>query len=177
MDKPHCLTTSRFVISALLLTQVSLAAKKNPSADQTVMVKLPAPPKLKQIQGDDRILHALDRLTFGPRPGEVEEVKAIGLDAWIAQQLHPATIDDTALDQRLQQFPAMRLSEEDLTHKFPPGSIIRQVENGKISVPLFNATERAIYQSQVVTDKKKQEQDKGQQQKHQDQGKAPRPPH
>jgi hypothetical protein len=160
VDKPHGLTTSRLLISALLLTQVSLAAKKNPPADHTVMVKLPAPPKLKQVQGDDRILHALDRLTFGPRPGEVEEVKAIGLDTWIAQQLHPATIDDTALDQRLQQFPAMRLSEEDLTHKFPPGSIIRQVENGKMSVPLFNATERAIYQNQVVIDRKKQEQDK-----------------
>jgi uncharacterized protein (DUF1800 family) len=160
VDKAHGLTASRLLISVLLLTQVCLAAKKNPPADQTVMVRLPAPPKLKQIQGDDRILHALDRLTFGPRPDEVEEVKAIGLDAWIAQQLHPATIDDTALDQRLQQFPAMRLSEEDLTHKFPPGSIIRQVENGKMSVPLFDATERAIYQSQVVIDRKKQEQDK-----------------
>ena len=124
------------------------------------MVKLPAPPKLKQIQGDERVLHALDRLTFGPRPGDVEEVKAIGLDAWIAQQLHPATIDDSALEQRLEQFPAMRLTEEELTRKFPPGSVIRQVENGKISVPLFNATERAIYENQVVADKKKQEQDK-----------------
>jgi uncharacterized protein (DUF1800 family) len=160
VDKAHGWTTSRLLIPVLLLTQVCLAAKKNPPADHTVVVKLPAPLKLKQVQGDDRILHALDRLTFGPRPGEVEEVKAIGLDAWIAQQLHPATIDDTALDQRLQQFPAMRLSEEDLTHKFPPGSIIRQVENGKMSVPLFNATERAIYQNQVVIDRKKQEQDK-----------------
>jgi uncharacterized protein (DUF1800 family) len=124
------------------------------------MVKLPAPPRLTQVHGDQRILHALDRLTFGPRPGEVEEVKAIGLDAWIAQQLHPRTIDDSAMEQRLQQFPAMRLTEEELTRRFPPGSIIRQVENGKIPAPLFNATERAIYENQVVTDKKKQEQDK-----------------
>jgi uncharacterized protein (DUF1800 family) len=121
---------------------------------------MPAPPKLKQIQGDQRILHALDRLTFGPRPGEFEEVKAIGLDAWITQQLHPATIDDFALEERLAKFPAMRLSEQDLTHKFPPGSIIRQVENGKMSVPLFNSTERAIYENQVVADRKKQELDK-----------------
>jgi uncharacterized protein (DUF1800 family) len=121
---------------------------------------MPAPPRLKQIQGDQRILHALDRLTFGPRPGEFEEVKAIGLDAWIAQQLHPATIDDFALEERLAKFPAMRLSEQDLTHKFPPGSIIRQVENGKMSVPLFNSAERAIYENQVVADRKKQEQDK-----------------
>jgi uncharacterized protein (DUF1800 family) len=156
-------TTSRLLICALAMSQLcvpspSRAAKKPPPS-RTVSVKLPAPPRLKQIQGDDRILHALDRLTFGPRPGEVEEVKAIGLDAWIAQQLHPATIDDFAMDERLEKFPAMRLSEEDLTKKFPPGSIIRQVENGKISVPLFNSTERAIYENQVVTDRKKQEQD------------------
>jgi Protein of unknown function (DUF1800) len=131
VDKAHGLTKGRLLLSALLLTPVCFAAKKNPPADHTVMVKLPAPPKLKQIQGDERILHALDRLTFGPRPGEVEEVKAIGLDAWISAQLHPATIDDTALDQRLQQFPAMRFSEEDLTHKFPPGSIIRQVRTAR----------------------------------------------
>jgi len=157
--------TSRLLICALVLTELgdplsSFAAKKNPPAAQNVMVKLPAPPRLKQIQGDQRILHALDRLTFGPRPGEMEEVKAMGLDAWIAQQLHPRTIDDSAVEQRLQQFPAMRLTEEELTRRFPPGSIIRQVENGKISAPLFNATERAIYENQVVTDRKKQEQDK-----------------
>jgi uncharacterized protein (DUF1800 family) len=158
-------TTSRLLICTLALTQLcdplpSLAAKKNPPEPQTVTVKMPAPPKLKQVQGDQRILHALDRLTFGPRPGELEQVKTIGLDAWITQQLHPATIDDYALEERLAQFPAMRLSEQDLTQRFPPGSVIRQVENGKISVPLFNATERAIYENQVVTDHKKQEQDK-----------------
>jgi uncharacterized protein (DUF1800 family) len=150
--------TSRLLICSLALTQVCPAAKKN--QDHTVAVNLPPPPKLKQVQGDERVLHALDRLTFGPRPGDVEEVKAIGLNAWIAQQLHPATLDDSALEQRLQQFPAMHLSEEELTRKFPPGSVIRQVENGKISLPLFNTTERAIYENQVVTDKKKQEQDK-----------------
>jgi uncharacterized protein (DUF1800 family) len=165
LQKPPCLTTSRLLICTLALTQVceplpSFAAKKKDPSTQTVTIKLPAPPKLKQIQGDERVLHALDRLTFGSRPGEVEEVKAMGLDTWITQQLHPATIDDTAMEKRLEQFPAMRLSEEDLTRKYPPGSVIRQVENGKISAPLFNATERAIYENQVVTDRKKQEQDK-----------------
>jgi hypothetical protein len=143
------------ILCSLALTP-AWAAKKNPPPDRTVTVKLPAPPKLKQIQGDDRVVHALDRLTFGPRPGEIDQVKAMGLEVWINQQLHPANIDDTVMEQRLQQLPAMRLREEELTHKFPPGSIIRQVENGKISVPLFNATERAIYENQVVTDRKKQ---------------------
>jgi uncharacterized protein (DUF1800 family) len=153
------------LILTLVLAQLcdpipSFAGKKNPPDTRTVTVKMPAPPKLKQIQGDDRILHALDRLTFGPRPEELEEVKTMGLDAWITQQLHPAAIDDFALEERLEKFPAMRLSEEDLTRKFPSGSIIRQVENGKMSAPLLNTTERAIYENQLVTDRKKQEQDK-----------------
>ncbi len=145
---------------ALMLCGPLATAKKKPPASTTVTVNLPAASRLKQVQGDQRILHALDRLTFGPRPGELEEVKAMGLDAWITQQLHPSIIDDSALDQRLEQFPAMRLSEQDLTRKFPPGSVIRQVENGKMSVPLFNATERAIYENQLVAERKKQEQDK-----------------
>ena len=148
------------MILCFLALTPAWAAKKTPPPDRTVTVKLPSPPKLKQIQGDDRVFHALDRLTFGPRPGEIDQVKAMGLDVWINQQLHPANIDDTAMEQRLQQFPAMRLREDELIHKFPPGSIIRQVENGKISVPLFNATERAIYENQVVIDRNKQEQDK-----------------
>ena len=150
--------TSSLLVCSLLLTQVCPAAKK--TEDRTVTVKLPPAPKLKQIQGDERVLHALDRLTFGPRPGDVEQVKAIGLDAWIAQQLHPANVDDSALEERLQQFPAMHLTEEELTRRFPPGSVVRQVENGKISMPFFNSTERAIYENQIVADKKKQEQDK-----------------
>ena len=48
------------ILCTLALTQVC-AAKKTPPPDRTVTVKLPAPPKLKQIQGDDRVVHALDR--------------------------------------------------------------------------------------------------------------------
>ena len=48
-----------------------------------------------------RALHALDRLTFGPRPGDVQAVAAMGVDKWIELQLHPDTIDNSALEVRL----------------------------------------------------------------------------
>jgi hypothetical protein len=48
----------------------------------------------KQISGDDRILQALNRLTFGPRPGDAEQVKAMGLKKWIDLQLHPDRIPE-----------------------------------------------------------------------------------
>ncbi|HVG73207.1 MAG TPA: DUF1800 domain-containing protein [Vicinamibacterales bacterium] len=49
--------------------------------------------------------HALNRLTFGPRPGQVEEVRRLGLTRWLDQQLNPSAIDDAALATRLRPLP------------------------------------------------------------------------
>src|SRR5688572_26822584 len=67
--------------------------------------------------------HALNRLTFGPRPGQVEEVQRLGLSRWIEQQLTPTSIDDSALASRLAPLPnqpddvgrpaARNMSEQD----------------------------------------------------------------
>ena len=59
-----------------------------------------------QMDGQKRALHALNRLAFGPRPGDVERVAAMGVDKWIDQQLHPDEIEDHALDGRLEQLEA-----------------------------------------------------------------------
>ena len=72
-----------------------------------------------QLQGDQRILHALNRFTFGPRPGDLEAVRAMGLDKWFDQQLHPASIDETDLNARLAQFPDMQWSTADLLYRLP----------------------------------------------------------
>ena len=44
--------------------------------------------------GDKAIVHVLNRIGFGPRPGDVERVRAIGLQRYIDQQLHPERIAD-----------------------------------------------------------------------------------
>ena len=49
----------------------------------------------------ERAIHALNRLTFGPRPGDVDRVLAMGVDRWIDQQLAPEKIDDRVLEARL----------------------------------------------------------------------------
>ncbi|HLK14724.1 MAG TPA: DUF1800 domain-containing protein [Fimbriimonadaceae bacterium] len=67
---------------------------------------------------DDRILHVLNRLAFGPRPDDVAKVKAIGLDRYIDQQLHPETIDDSALEQKLKAFPELQLSDAEIEAKY-----------------------------------------------------------
>jgi uncharacterized protein (DUF1800 family) len=48
----------------------------------------------KKLSADQEILHALDRLTFGPRPGDIEAVKKMGLSKWIDLQLHPERIPE-----------------------------------------------------------------------------------
>ena len=101
-----------------------------------------------QLQGDARILHALNRFTFGPRPGDVQVVRSIGLDQWFEQQLHPYAIDLSDLNQRLAQYPAMQLSPADLLYNLPSNALIRQSINRRLTVPTDEPL-HAIYQNQM----------------------------
>ncbi|MFL5561788.1 MAG: DUF1800 family protein [Gemmatimonadaceae bacterium] len=53
----------------------------------------------RELAADEQARHVLDRLAFGARPGDVERVRALGADRWIAQQLHPERIDDSPADR------------------------------------------------------------------------------
>ena len=69
--------------------------------------------------GDDAaILHALNRLTYGPRPGDVDRVKAMGLQKWIDQQLTPSRIDNSALDAKLQRLDTLTLDSETIQREY-----------------------------------------------------------
>jgi uncharacterized protein (DUF1800 family) len=106
-------------------------------------------PATQAMAEEERTAHALNRLTFGPRPGDLERVEAIGVKKWIEMQLDPEHIDDSLLEARLQSFPAMRLSQQDLLQDFPSGTVIRAVADGKVPLP-SDRVERAIYQNQVA---------------------------
>ena len=56
----------------------------------------------KALSQDQKILHVLNRLGFGARPGDVERVKQTGLDKYIEQQLNPASIPDAELNAKLK---------------------------------------------------------------------------
>ena len=74
---------------------------------------------ITELSADEAILHALNRLAYGPRPGEIERVKQMGLAKWIDQQLNPSSIDDKALDARLENLPTLRLSTTTLIAEYP----------------------------------------------------------
>jgi uncharacterized protein (DUF1800 family) len=106
-------------------------------------------PQAGQIQGDARVLHALNRLTFGPRPGDVAAVKQMGLDRWFEQQLHPSKIDDSALEARLAMFPAMKLQQAELMRRYPSPQVLRQVIQQRLPMP-SDPVERAIYRDGIA---------------------------
>ena len=82
----------------------------------------PDPGMSAAVAGDSleraRALHALNRLTFGPRPGDVERVLATGVDRWIEQQLHPEATPDARLDAALADFEILKLTTDDLAEMF-----------------------------------------------------------
>jgi uncharacterized protein (DUF1800 family) len=65
-----------------------------------------------------RIVHALDRLAYGPRPGDVERVQSMGLSRWIEQQLHPERIDDREVEARVARLETVGLDSATLARDY-----------------------------------------------------------
>ena len=98
-------TPARLVMTAM----VAMAALERPAA-LTAAANIP---------NDERaIVHALNRLGFGGRPGDVDRLRQMGLGAWIDQQLRPERIDTSALDSRLARLSTLSREPEDLAQDF-----------------------------------------------------------
>ncbi|NYF89569.1 DUF1800 domain-containing protein [Tunturiibacter empetritectus] len=106
-------------------------------------------PSVKQIESDQRALHALNRFTFGPRPGDVAAVREIGVKAWFERQLNPQSIDDSALEVRLAAFPAMQMEQTELMQRYPSPAVLRQMIAKNEPLP-SDPVEHAIYADQIA---------------------------
>jgi uncharacterized protein (DUF1800 family) len=104
---------------ALLLSPfMDARATTAPSRDKKTDPVLKGLP-VTDLSADEAILHALNRLAYGPRPGDVDRVKQIGLAKWIDQQLNPSSIDDKVLDARLANLPTLRMTSAQLIAEYP----------------------------------------------------------
>ena len=73
------------------------------------------------------IVHVLNRIAFGPRPGDVTRIQEMGLSAYIDQQLHPERVIDSALEERLATFETLKMSSRELADNyFTPAQMIRR---------------------------------------------------
>ncbi len=80
-----------------------------------------AGPFEQRLSPDQQIIHALNRLTFGPRPGDVEEVRRTGLNKWIELQLHPEQIpENPLLEGRLKPLESVRLPLAEVVRNYTP---------------------------------------------------------
>jgi uncharacterized protein (DUF1800 family) len=117
---------------------LAIASAQSKSGDDSAMSakspQAPAPPAqpvgplsksfkgklpITQLSEDEAILHAMNRLGYGPRPGDFEVVRKMGLERWVERQLHAESIDDSALDERLTRYPTLGMSSKKLLEEFP----------------------------------------------------------
>jgi uncharacterized protein (DUF1800 family) len=99
-------------------------------------------PKLSK---DEQVVHALNRLTFGPRPGDVEPVRKLGVKKWIDLQLHPERIpENPELAQRLAPLESLRLSQADTERNYPNPQMIRAIAAGRQAMPEDPVTRAAV---------------------------------
>jgi uncharacterized protein (DUF1800 family) len=108
------------------------------------------------MEDDKRIVHALNRFTFGVRPSDVERVRAEGLDKWFDEQLHPEKIDDAALESRLAPFRTLKMSTKEMVENFPPPQVLKAIENGRMSMP-HDPAKKAVYESRMAAYQQRQQ--------------------
>lgn len=110
-------------IAALTVTNFATGVLATVEAQQRQ--KAPA----SRMTEDQNILHVLNRLGFGARPGDVERVRAMGIQKYIEQQMNPATIPDTVADNRVKDLSVLSMTTAQLYEKYPqPGQILRQLQ-------------------------------------------------
>jgi uncharacterized protein (DUF1800 family) len=123
-----------FLTISCLLTLVvdapswAVAAAPEKKSQDPVLQGLP----VSELSVDEAIQHALNRLAYGPRPGDLERIKQTGLAKWIDQQLNPNSLDDSAAEARLNGFPTLKMTTAQLLAEYPNAKqVAKQVEQPK----------------------------------------------
>ncbi|GAC1395768.1 MAG: hypothetical protein NVSMB56_10030 [Pyrinomonadaceae bacterium] len=129
--------------SACVAAFVLLAGTLGTAATATFAVEQKNAIVAARMSEDKRILHVLNRLGFGARPGDVERVRQMGLPRYIEQQLHPETLDNSAAESRLQNFQTLNLTTAQIYAQYPtPGVLLRQLQKrGDLPVDLQAAVQ------------------------------------
>ncbi len=100
----------------------------------------------KSLTEEQRVVHLLDRVSFGSRPGDVERVMKMGWEKYLDEQLHPERISDQTAEQKWKGIESIHLSNSELAKNYPPPQVIREVLKQRgIELPglggVFNPTQ------------------------------------
>jgi uncharacterized protein (DUF1800 family) len=145
-----CIATS---LSVLMAAPQSMAEAPARAASTTEQGSSRMSARSAPLTPAEKDLHLLNRMTFGPRPGDEAAVKKMGLAQWLAWQLHPEKIDDGALDAKLAEFPALQLSIGEMLTKYPSPGMLRQIARTGAPLP-SDPVEHAIYADGLAFNRK-----------------------
>ena len=129
-----------FMVISIAPRSAPAEAAAPPLAARERQIQPPAPAakgRIARLTDDQKILHLLNRATFGPRPGDVDRVRQMGIGGFLDEQLHPGTIDDSNLEERLAALPTMQMSSTEAFQFYPPPPVAEQRANEKNPPPVF----------------------------------------
>src|SRR5438876_4351604 len=103
---------------AVLVSIAPIGASAQRSGAKTPLKTVIARSDVRELPADQQIIQALSRLIFGSKPGDIVKVRAIGLDNWIDQQLHPEKINDDALNSFVANYSALNQDQNALLRRY-----------------------------------------------------------
>ena len=106
------------IIAATLVSIAPVGVSAQKSGAKAPAKTVIARSDVRELPADQQIIQALNRLTFGAKPGDILKVRAIGLDQWIDQQLHPDKINDDALNSFVANYSALNQDQSDLLAQY-----------------------------------------------------------
>lgn len=88
--------------------------------------------RTKPLTEDQKIVHVLNRLGFGARPGDIEKVRSIGIQKYIERQLEAVAVEDMVAEKKVNDLEIFKMSTSEVFAKYPnPGALLRQLEGGR----------------------------------------------
>jgi uncharacterized protein (DUF1800 family) len=106
------------IIAATLISIAPIGVSAQKSGAKTPAKIVIARSDVRELPADQQIIQALNRLTFGAKPGDILKVRAIGLDKWIDQQLQPEKINDDAMNAFVRNYSALDENQNDLLKQY-----------------------------------------------------------
>ena len=104
--------------AAMLVSFAPVGVFAQKSGVKTPAKSVIARSDVRELPADQQVIQALNRLTFGAKPGDILKVRAMGVDKWIDQQLQPQKINDDAMNAFVHNYSALNANQEDLLKQY-----------------------------------------------------------
>jgi uncharacterized protein (DUF1800 family) len=128
---------------------------KRPAGQSSTRTTVLATPVVTPIASKEaQALHVLNRLAFGPRPGDLAEVQRLGVRTWIEQQLQPETLSDREVEAKVAQLQTLQYSPRQLQLAYATDRILqkeRRINSAKVPRNEEKREKREIQAQETLT--------------------------